>query len=237
MTLPNLFSVSRIALTPVLMLLLLGPPEGTFAAAILLILAGATDSFDGYLARRFKQVSTFGVFLDLTADKIIVSAVMVALVQLQLIPAWVAAVIIGREFIIMGLRISAASAGLIIPAQGWGKSKTVVTLIALTFVILKQDFMAGGPMARLNAFGAVDFLLSRFTWPLVLLAVMLTIVSGLTYILGALSAFPEKGSGREAAGSGPRPAERTSKASHLRRMTTFGASSVHRLFRKMREVW
>ncbi|MDO8672848.1 MAG: CDP-diacylglycerol--glycerol-3-phosphate 3-phosphatidyltransferase [Dehalococcoidia bacterium] len=232
MTIPNLISASRIVLTPVIMALLLWrQPGGIFAAAVLLVVGGIGDSFDGYLARRFKQVSNFGVFLDLTADKIFVSAVLITLVQLQMLPAWVAAIIVSREFVITGLRLSAASGGLIIPAQGWGKSKTVVTIIALTIIILADDLRVGGPISLFNPFGIISFILNQLGWPLILLATALTILSGITYIVRAL---PTLATSRAQQGTGDRPS--AEGRSPVPCPPTPTSSPVVWLYRKMRGV-
>src|SRR5438270_13842613 len=118
---PNLLSLSRmLATVPVFVLILLNAPWAFLAALALFILASVTDFFDGYLARRFKVVSPLGVFLDLTADKVFISAILIALVQVSLVPAWIVVIIVAREFLVTGLRSMAAAKGKVIPAGMWG---------------------------------------------------------------------------------------------------------------------
>jgi CDP-diacylglycerol--glycerol-3-phosphate 3-phosphatidyltransferase len=104
--------------------------------ASLFALAGITDYLDGYLARRWKVVSTLGVFIDLAADKILVSTVLILLVGTGAVPSWMAALIVAREFIISGIRSQAAVTGIVISASQLGKWKTAVTLVALGFALL-----------------------------------------------------------------------------------------------------
>ncbi len=106
---PNLLSSSRIVATFfVFILIIVNQPWAFLVATSLFILASATDFFDGYLARRFHTVSPLGVFLDLTADKVFVSTILIAFVQIGLVPAWVVAIIVAREFLVTGLRSMAA---------------------------------------------------------------------------------------------------------------------------------
>src|SRR5947199_6492021 len=106
---PNLLSLSRLIVTAVIIVLvLLNTPWAFLIATVLFVLASITDFFDGYLARRFNIVSSFGAFLDLTADKVFVSAILIALVQIGLVPAWIVFVIVTREFLVTTLRSIAA---------------------------------------------------------------------------------------------------------------------------------
>ena len=120
--LPNLLSVSRLFATVVVFILVLvNQPWAFLVATLLFFLASVTDLLDGYLARRYNAVSSFGVFLDLTADKVFVSTILLALIQIGLAPAWIVAIIITREFLVTGLRSMAAAKGKVIPAGMWGK--------------------------------------------------------------------------------------------------------------------
>lgn len=140
-SLANLLSWSRIAATPVVLglLALRDWPPAYLIAAVLFVLAQITDVLDGYFARRQKTVSNLGIFLDLTADKLMVSSVLIMLVEQKILSAWIAIIIIGREFLITGLRSYAASNGVVIPAGRLGKLKTVFTAIALTWLIVWAD--------------------------------------------------------------------------------------------------
>src|SRR5579884_3768214 len=115
--LPNILSISRLVATAVVFILVLvNQPWAFLVGTVLFFFASITDLLDGYLARRMKVVSSFGVFLDLTADKVFVSAILVAMVQIALVPAWIVLIIITREFLVTGLRSMAAAKGTVIPA-------------------------------------------------------------------------------------------------------------------------
>src|SRR5579863_553118 len=125
---PNILSASRLVATLLIFVfVLIDQPIFFLIATVLFVLASITDLFDGYLARRFKVVSSIGIFLDTTTDKIFVTAILIAMVQLGLVPAWLVIIIITREFLVMGLRSIAASKGKVIPAGPWGKQKTFIT--------------------------------------------------------------------------------------------------------------
>ncbi len=144
MNLPNTLTVIRIFLVPLLVVVLLTKFEGRavsgihveFVAAAIFGLASLTDWLDGYLARRRQQITWVGQVLDPIADKLLISATLVSLVQLDLAPAWMAAVIIGREFAVTGLRSVAFSRGLIIPASSLGKMKMATQVVAVLLLLL-----------------------------------------------------------------------------------------------------
>src|SRR5947209_17757621 len=137
--LPNMLSASRLVATVlVFVLVLLNLPWAFLVATLLFVLASITDFFDGYLARRLKVVSSFGAFLDLTADKVFVSAILIALVQIGLVPAWIVFVIVTREFLVTSLRSIAAEKGKKIPPSIWGKQKTFITLVAMAVLLLAK---------------------------------------------------------------------------------------------------
>ena len=139
MNLPNALTVSRIFLIPILLAVLLTRNlvvgKELWASAILLI-AGATDSLDGYFARRRDQVTTLGMLLDPIADKMLISAAFISLVELGAVQAWMAIVIIGREFAVSGLRNIASTQGLTIQASELGKAKMVSQIIAAILILL-----------------------------------------------------------------------------------------------------
>ncbi len=144
MNLPNSLTVARIFLVPVLVSVLLTKFEGRLVLGLPVELVGAaifglaslTDWLDGYLARRRGQVTWVGQILDPIADKLLISATLVSLVQLDLAPAWMVAIIIGREFAITGLRSLAYSRGLTMPASRLGKLKMVSQVVAILLLIL-----------------------------------------------------------------------------------------------------
>ena len=140
MNLPNSLTVGRIFLVPLLVVVLLtefegrmvlGVPKEIVGAAIF-GLASLTDWLDGYLARRRKQVTMLGQIIDPLADKLLISAALVSLVQMGLAPAWIVAVIIGREFAVTGLRSLAYSRGVVIAASPLGKIKMVAEVVTVT---------------------------------------------------------------------------------------------------------
>ncbi|PKM81804.1 MAG: CDP-diacylglycerol--glycerol-3-phosphate 3-phosphatidyltransferase [Firmicutes bacterium HGW-Firmicutes-14] len=140
MNLPNRITLARIVLVPIFLLILsVKIKYGHFLAAAVFILAASTDGLDGYLARKRNQVTKLGKFMDPLADKLLVSAALISLVELGKISAWVAFIIIGREFAVTGLRSIAAAEGVVISASRLGKAKTVSQIIAIVFLFL-QDF-------------------------------------------------------------------------------------------------
>ncbi|MDQ3631609.1 MAG: CDP-diacylglycerol--glycerol-3-phosphate 3-phosphatidyltransferase [Actinomycetota bacterium] len=163
---PNVLTVLRILLVPVLVAALLGEiPNGDGLAAFVFALASVTDYADGYLARRADAISTFGKLMDPIADKLLILAALVALVSLERVEAWVAMVIIGREFAVTATRMAASQQGVVVSAAAWGKVKTCVQVVCV-FLLIAVD---GSPL-----------------WldGLVYVTVAVTLVSGVDYFLG-----------------------------------------------------
>jgi len=182
----NLLSLSRILLTPPILFLLLAPwREGYFVAGWLFVLAAMTDILDGYLARKWRSTSSFGVFLDLVADKVLVLAVLGLLVGLDLIPAWMAILIAAREAVVMGLRWGSAARGRVIPAAAWGKGKTVITSGGIAAVILGESLGRGAWAEAINVWGWLDAV-AAISSPIMAAATLLTLVSGVLYARVAL---------------------------------------------------
>jgi CDP-diacylglycerol--glycerol-3-phosphate 3-phosphatidyltransferase len=178
-TLPNLLGLFRLAATPVLVVLVLWPfPGAGLLALVLFVPAALSDFFDGWLARSRGQVTTMGAFLDLTADKVLVSALLVALVVPGVAEAWLVAVIIVREFLVGGVRQVAASEQRLVGSQLAGKAKTVVILVAIGFLLAAFDALTGGPIAGL---GIGEALAEVGTW-LLLAGMALAVVSGVDYV-------------------------------------------------------
>jgi CDP-diacylglycerol--glycerol-3-phosphate 3-phosphatidyltransferase len=166
LNLPNVLTVVRILLIPVLVAALVQEVWASDAlAAAVFAVASVTDALDGWLARRQKSVSTFGKLMDPLADKLLVTAALVSLVSLDRLSAWVAMVIIAREFAVTGLRQLAMEHGEVIPASAWGKLKTIAQVAMVLVLILVDDSPAW-----------VD--------GLVWLTVAITIVSGADYFFG-----------------------------------------------------
>lgn len=136
---PNLLSLSRILSVPVFIILMLEPsPVRALVAGIVFSLASATDWLDGYLARKWGQVTKVGKLLDPIADKILIMAALVTLVEIrsEVVHSWMAIVIIGREFAVTGLRAIAASEGIVIPAETVGKYKVGAQITAVLSLLL-----------------------------------------------------------------------------------------------------
>ena len=151
---PNTLSLVRVFLAPLVLLFLTiritapvkfldnfnlieTPSWGDVLAGAVFIIAAITDSLDGYIARKHRLVTTLGKFIDPLADKVLVIAAMIALVDLHRVPAWIVLVIITREFVVTGLRLVAAAEGVVIAASKGGKIKTVFQIIALSMLILQ----------------------------------------------------------------------------------------------------
>ncbi len=146
MNVPNLLTLLRIFFVPLLVAALvmenLDVHVGRllvtheFLALAIFLAAAATDLLDGYLARRWRQVTTVGTLLDPIADKLLISAALISLVQVRALPAWMAIIIVGREFAVTGLRSIAASAGYTIQASELGKTKMLAQVIAVSLILL-----------------------------------------------------------------------------------------------------
>lgn len=149
MNLPNALTVGRIFLVPLLVVVLLTKFEGRMILGVPKELVGAaifgvaslTDLLDGYLARRRKQITALGQLMDPLADKLLITAALVSLVQMDLAPAWMVAVILGREFAVTVLRSIAHGKGVVIPASPLGKFKMAAEVVAILALILGQEHL------------------------------------------------------------------------------------------------
>ena len=140
LNLPNVLTLLRILLVPVLVVALTEEiPNGSTIAAAVFVLAALTDGLDGYIARSRESITTFGKVMDPIADKLLIAAALLALVSLDRVAAWVAMVIIAREFAVSGLRIAAGQQGVVIPASVLGKIKTIVQSAAVLALIAASD--------------------------------------------------------------------------------------------------
>ena len=157
----------RILLAPVVMALVLAGQDAELPAAVLFAIAAATDYWDGRLARRWGITTTLGSFLDTTADKLLVTGVLFALVGADRGSPWVAAIIVGRELLILGLRGAVAVDGAVIQPSIWGKLKTTIQFIAILLAILRPGGTIGGAYldewvmvgaALVTVMSAVDYL-------------------------------------------------------------------------------
>lgn len=151
MNVPNKITISRIFLIPIFMIFLLAPldfgvlvfdeaeiPLNQFIALIIFIVASCTDWVDGYYARKYDLVTNFGKFLDPLADKLLVTAAFISLVELELAPAWMVIIILSREFAVTGIRLIAASDGAVLAAGQLGKIKMWIQIIAICALMLRN---------------------------------------------------------------------------------------------------
>lgn len=172
MSLANRVTVTRILLVPLFLYFVLANiPFGSYVAAAIFIVAASTDGLDGYLARKRKEVTNLGKLLDPLADKLLITAALVALVELGVLPAWVAIIIISREFAVTGLRAMAAAEGVVIQASGVAKLKTISQIAAIVALLVDN-----------YPFSLIGFPFSQIA---VGVAVLLTIWSGLEYFIAA----------------------------------------------------
>lgn len=168
--LPNTITMLRIVIIPVLFLLLLPPgPTGSLIIAGLFIMAAVTDLLDGYIARRYEIVTTFGKFLDPVADKLIVNAAMILMIPTGRVPAWIAVITIMRDIVVDGIRSIASSEGIVIAASPLGKRKTLTQIVALSALIIHY------PLFGIDAHTVGTVILY--------VALVLTVVSGADYLL------------------------------------------------------
>jgi CDP-diacylglycerol--glycerol-3-phosphate 3-phosphatidyltransferase len=168
MNLPNVLTLSRIFAVPLLVVVLLtrvyNPSRevvgfSIYFATLIFLGASITDYFDGYLARKRQQITTLGMLLDPVADKLLISAAFISLVELKWVPAWMVVIIIGREFAISGLRSIASSEGFTIDASELGKIKMVMQVVAITIIILRNQFTWLAPFSVVALWLVVIFAL------------------------------------------------------------------------------
>ena len=191
MNLPNKLTIFRIILVPIMVIIpffgikedLLGIPIEYWLIEFIFILASLTDKLDGYLARKNNQVTTFGKFLDPLADKILVLAAMVMLVEMTKLPAWIPIIVLAREFLVSGYRLLAVEkGGKVIAASNWGKLKTVTQMIAIILAFVDIHAFADCFTGTLQG-GA--FVLNLLVTVMMIVQTIATIFSGLDYMKGA----------------------------------------------------
>ena len=178
MNLPNKLTILRTIMIPVFLIFLYIPGlcmTGDVLAAAIFVLASFTDLLDGKIARKYNLVTNFGKFMDPLADKLLVCSALIALVDLDRIPAWVVIIIIAREFIISGFRLIASDNGVVIAASYWGKFKTTFQMIMIILLILNIDY----PYSNI------------VNMVIMYIALALTIISLLDYIIKNYKVFIE----------------------------------------------
>ena len=202
MNLPNKLTIFRIILVPIMVLIpylgiegeCLGKPITLLIVDAIFVIASITDKLDGYLARKNNQITTFGKFLDPIADKILVLAAMIMLVDLGKLPAWIPIIILFREFVVSGYRLLASQkGGEVIAASIWGKLKTVTQMIAIIAMFLDKyafcDFLRATTNATTASQSSILIYMSVGNYAfnilvsvMMLICVISTIFSGWNYI-------------------------------------------------------
>jgi len=167
--LPTILTLIRIILIPFFIII---TPQNPLLGVGIFIVASATDFLDGYLARRSGQITKFGIILDPIADKILVISALIILVDMVKISAWIAILIVAREFLVTGLRVFALSKSIVIPAETGGKLKTVTQMTSIVLLLLP-----GG-------IGLFDFYDAGLV--LIYIAVVLTLISGVKFTFSFL---------------------------------------------------
>ncbi len=188
LNLANKLTIFRIILVPLMVIIpylnlqgdFFSLPYTYFWMELIFIVASITDKLDGYIARSRNQVTTFGKFLDPLADKILVLAAMILLVELGKIPAWIPVIVLAREFIVSGYRLIAVEkGGKVIAASIWGKLKTATQMLAIILVIFDSNPFAECFKGTLTG---VEFVLNVIATILLLISVVATIFSGIDYL-------------------------------------------------------
>lgn len=191
MNLPNKLTIFRIILVPIMVIIpflgingyFLGIPIKYLIIDLIFIIASLTDKLDGYLARKNNEITTFGKFLDPLADKILVLAAMVMLVEMDKLPAWIPIIVLAREFMVSGYRLVAVEkGGKVIAASKWGKLKTVTQMIAIILALL--DLNAFGDCFTKSLQGS-DLILNFIVTMMMIIQTIATIFSGMDYMKNA----------------------------------------------------
>ena len=190
MNLANKLTIFRIILVPLMVIIpffniqgeFLGIPYTYIIVDLIFIIASITDKLDGHIARSRNQITTFGKFLDPLADKILVLAAMIMLVEMSKLPAWIPIIVITREFLVSGYRLVAVEkGGTVIAASFWGKLKTVTQMFAVIFAFI--DINAFGTCFSGTLTGYA-FILNLFVTVMMIIQTIATIFSGWDYMKG-----------------------------------------------------
>ncbi len=182
MNTPNKLTIFRIILTPIFLLaLLIEFPQHYLVATLLFIIASVTDLIDGKIARKHNLITTLGKLLDPLADKVLVTAALLAFIKLGLCDVWAVMIILAREFLITSIRMVATTQGVVIPANIYGKIKTVLQMVAI-ITILSLSWLTG----LLADFNVLPEFISQNIWilyeVLIWASAVMTIISGVIYV-------------------------------------------------------
>lgn len=185
MNLANKLTILRMLLIPffLIFITLEGLTYGKIIAIVIFIVASITDKLDGYIARTRNQITRFGKFMDPLADKLLVTAALISLVEYHIIPSWVAMIIIAREFAVTGLRAVAASEGIVIAASPWGKIKTVTQIIAIILALINLNYNHVSLVFIKTIISHPHRILNWITGIAMFLAIAVTLISGFDYFI------------------------------------------------------
>ena len=202
MNLPNKLTVFRIILVPIMIIIpylniqgvFLGIPITWILIDLIFIVASLTDKLDGSIARKTNQITAFGKFLDPIADKILVLAAMVMLVEISKLPAWVPVIVLFREFAVSGYRlIVVENNGQVIAASKWGKLKTVTQMIATIMMLIdKHAFFEFTNSSSRNGMNGIELTFNVLTSAIMLISVIATVLSGWDYLKGGKELLKDK---------------------------------------------
>ncbi len=190
MNLPNKLTIFRICLVPLMVVIpflgitgeVMKIPISYLIMDFIFIIASITDKLDGYLARKNNQITTFGKFLDPLADKILVLAAMVMLVEMSKIPAWIPIIVLTREFMVSGYRLVAVEkGGNVIAASNWGKLKTVSQMLAIMLAFIDMHSFGECFTGNLNG---VELIINVMVTIMMVVQTIATVFSGLDYMKG-----------------------------------------------------
>ncbi|WP_026882280.1 CDP-diacylglycerol--glycerol-3-phosphate 3-phosphatidyltransferase [Clostridium akagii] len=184
MNLANKLTLIRIVLVPVFLVFIAvrSIPYGRSIATVVFIIAALTDKLDGYIARSRNQITRFGKLMDPLADKLLVSAALISLVEYHVLMSWIAIIIIAREFAVTGLRSIAAAEGVVLAASKWGKAKTFIQIVAISMALINLNlrnykFLHNSINAQMMSNFKQASIIAMY------IAVVITIVSGLDYFI------------------------------------------------------
>ena len=195
MNVANKLTIFRIILVPVLVIIpflnikgeFLNVPIYMWIMNIIFIIASITDKLDGYIARSKNQITTFGKFLDPIADKILVLAAMIILVEMNKLPAWIPIIVLFREFLVSGYRLVAVEkGGKVIAASVWGKLKTVTQMIAIILAFIDTSYYGAFINGELTGY---NYILNLVMTAMMTISVIATIFSGYDYIKNGKELF------------------------------------------------
>ena len=197
MNLPNKLTIFRIILVPVMVIIYIVNIQGSFLGIpatywilnLIFIIASITDHFDGSIARKTNQITTFGKFADPLADKILVLGTMMILVQMQKLPAWIPIIVIAREFIVSGYRLlEVEKGGKVVAASIWGKLKTVTQIIAIILAFLDVNAFAAFIYNSLSGFALIINITAA---GMMLISVVAAVFSGWDYLKNSRDLFKD----------------------------------------------